>query len=205
MTLISLLSPSTQSREEHTRRTNTSAYPRDMYTPFPYLLLLTPLLTIAISDQTPIMSSGQTISDVIGRNEDIAIFTSFTRDVSTVSQRFDSNSKNVTVLAPQDQSIKQLPRKPWEDPKDYSTFGASAYEGQSGVDRAQENLKRFVEAHIVPDSPWKEGDKVETLAGNKVWFEKKGDVKYVGLDFIAVTTHTHPQPRYNRETSRSYT
>jgi len=124
-------------------------------------------------------SNQQTISDVIARNEEIAIFTGFTRDVSTISQRFDSNTQNVTVLAPQNDAIKQLPRKPWEDPKDYSTFGASAYEGQSGVDRAQENLKRFVEAHIVGDSPWKEGEKVETLAGSTVWFEKKGDVKYI--------------------------
>jgi uncharacterized surface protein with fasciclin (FAS1) repeats len=155
-----------------------------MYAPFECLLIFLPLLAVASRDQSPIMSATnqQTISDVIARNEDIAIFTGFTRDISTISQRFDSNTQNVTVLAPQDEAIKQLPRKPWEDPKDYSTFGASAYEGQSGVDRAQENLKRFVEAHVVGDSPWKEGEKVETLAGSTVWYEKKDGVKYVSLD-----------------------
>lgn len=127
--------------------------------------------------------SGQTISDVIGRNEDIAIFSGFTRDVATVSERFESSSQNVTVLAPQDSAIKALPRKPWESPTDYSTFGASAYEGQSGIDRAQQNLQRFVEQHIVGKSPWKEGEKVETLGGDSVWFESRNGVKYVSSLF----------------------
>jgi uncharacterized surface protein with fasciclin (FAS1) repeats len=154
-----------------------------MHAPFECLLLLLPLLTVASGAQSPLMSASnqQTISDVIARNEDIAIFTGFTRDVASISQRFDSNTQNVTVLAPQNEAIKQLPRKPWEDPRDYSTFGASAYEGQSGVDRAQENLKKFVEAHIVGDSPWKEGEKAETLAGSTVWYEKKDGVKYVSF------------------------
>jgi uncharacterized surface protein with fasciclin (FAS1) repeats len=155
-----------------------------MHTPFERLvLLLLPLLTVASRVQTPLMSASnqQTISDVIARNEDIAIFTGFTRDVATISQRFDSNTQNVTVLAPQNEAIKKLPRKPWEDLQDYSTFGTSAYEGQSGVNRAQENLKRFVEAHIVGDSPWKEGEKVETLGGSTVWYEKRGDIKYVSF------------------------
>lgn len=166
--------------------------------PFDYPLFLLPLLTVLASgtslsslasplkhqdfEQSPMMTSpDQTISDVIGRNEDIAIFSGFTRDVATVSHRFESNSKNVTVLAPQDAEIRKLPRKPWEDPKDYSTFGANAYDGESGIDRAQRNLERFVEAHVVGQSPWKEKEKAETLAGNTVWFESKGGVKYVGL------------------------
>ena len=34
-------------------------------------------------------------------------------------------------------------------------------------------MRRFVEAHIVPVSPWGEGVKVENLEGGKVWWERK--------------------------------
>ncbi|TID16393.1 hypothetical protein E6O75_ATG11511 [Venturia nashicola] len=124
-------------------------------------------------------SGGQTISDVLPRNQQISIFTSFTRDISSISTGFESTIQNFTVLAPEDSEIKRLPRKPWEDPGDYNTFGESAYEGQSGVDRAQDNLKRFVEAHVVPSSPWKEGDKVKTLGGREVWWEKRDGKKLI--------------------------
>jgi len=40
-------------------------------------------------------------------------------------------------------------------------------------------LRRFVEAHVVPVSPWKEGEKVKTLAGGEVWWESKDGVKMV--------------------------
>lgn len=138
--------------------------------------------------QSPAMTSpelsagnggGQTISDVLPRNQQISIFTSFTRDVSSISTGFESAIQKFTVLAPEDSEIKNLPRKPWENPDDYSAFGESAYEGQSGVDRAQENLKKFVEAHVVPSSPWNEGEKVKTLGGREVWWEEKDGKKLI--------------------------
>ncbi|KAI7279049.1 hypothetical protein KC340_g18906, partial [Hortaea werneckii] len=39
-------------------------------------------------------------------------------------------------------------------------LGAAAYEGETGSDRASQNLKRFTEAHVIPASPWKAGEKV---------------------------------------------
>ncbi|QDS67809.1 hypothetical protein FKW77_007079 [Venturia effusa] len=117
--------------------------------------------------------NGQTISDVLPRNQQISIFTSFTRDIASISTGFESTVQNFTVLAPEDSEIKKLPRKPWENPGDYNAFGESAYEGQSGADRAQDNLRKFVEAHVVPSSPWKEGEKVKTLGGREVWWERK--------------------------------
>lgn len=139
-------------------------------------------------DQSPAMTSpdlstgngnGQTISDVLPRNQQISIFTSFTRDISSISTGFESTIQKFTVLAPEDSEIKNLPRKPWENPGDYSAFGEGAYEGQSGVDRAQDNLKKFVEAHVVPSSPWREGEKVKTLGGREVWWEKKDGKKLI--------------------------
>ena len=68
-----------------------------------------------------------------------------------------------------------LPRKPWEDPADYDQLGTEAYEGDDGQERAKRNLQRFVEAHVVPASPWREGDRVKTLAGGEVWWEAGAD------------------------------
>ena len=113
------------------------------------------------------------ISDVIGKERAINIFAGFTRDIDTISKRLIDEKQNTTVLAPLNSALQKLPRKPWEDPEDYSALGENAYKGQSGEDRAHSNLRRFSEAHIVPVSPWKEGEKVETLGGGKVWWESK--------------------------------
>jgi len=116
---------------------------------------------------------------VLGRDRNINIFAGFTRDFATISQRFEDSSLNTTILAPVNSAIAQLPRKPWEDPEDYENLGANAYEGKDGEERAQRNMRRFVEAHVVPVSPWKEGEKVKTLAGGEVWWERQDENKFV--------------------------
>ncbi|KAF1353696.1 hypothetical protein BDV97DRAFT_375608 [Delphinella strobiligena] len=126
------------------------------------------------------------LSDVMGKDRSINIFAGFTRDIQTVSVRLDSNLANTTVLAPRNSDITKLPRKPWEDPNDYSELGQSAYEGQSGEDRARRNLRRFVEAHIVPESPWKEGHKLQTLEGHTIWWETKDGRKLIQPGSIEV-------------------
>lgn len=113
------------------------------------------------------------LSDVIGNEGKINIFAGFTRDIESVSKRLDTTNLNTTVLAPVNSAISDLPRKPWEDPKDYDALGAKAYDGQAGEDRAHRNLRRFTESHIVPASPWKEGEKLESMGGGSVWWEKK--------------------------------
>ena len=67
----------------------------------------------------------------------------------------------------------------WEDPEDYEAMGEKVYEGASGEDRAQKNLRRFTEAHIIPRSPWKENEKVESMGGGTVWWEDKNGKKMV--------------------------
>lgn len=120
------------------------------------------------------------ISDVIGKDRVINIFAGFTRDVESISNRLENGEQNTTVLAPLNSEIQKLPRKPWEDPKDYESLGAQAYDGASGEDRAQKNLRRFVQAHVVPASPWNEGEKVESLGGGILWWEDKDGTKIVG-------------------------
>lgn len=137
------------------------------------------------------------ISDVIGKERIINIFAGFTReitrtssmhppflttrigDIESISKRLDDSSKNTTVLAPLNSGLQRLPRKPWEDPEDHNTLGAGAYKGEEGEDRAYQNLRRFVEAHIVPVSPWQEGEKVQTVGGGMVWWEHKDGLKMV--------------------------
>lgn len=119
------------------------------------------------------------ISDVIGRDHVINIFAGFTRDIDTISRRLDDKEQNSTILAPLNSELKKLPRKPWEDPRDYGALGQGAYEGEGGEDRAHKNLRRFVEAHVVPVSPWAEGEKAETLGGKKIWWEDSDGKKTV--------------------------
>ncbi|KAK6004154.1 hypothetical protein QM012_009004 [Aureobasidium pullulans] len=129
-----------------------------------------------------------TISDVLGRERNINIFAGFTRDIESVSRRLEAGSHNTTLLAPLNSAITKLPRKPWEDPQDYAALGQNAYDGQSGEDRAHRNLRRFVEAHVVPESPWVEGQKVQTLGGDTVWWEEKDGKKLIQPGGIEVSS-----------------
>lgn len=134
------------------------------------------------------VSTGVIISDVIGKTQDIAIFSGLTRDVDAVAGRLDNAGQNTTVLAPDNSIMRTLKRKPWEDPEDYNSFGANAYAGSSGEDRARQNLERFVQRHIVTESPWEEGKKVTTLAGNEIWWETKDGQKKVSLHTSCAVT-----------------
>ena len=125
------------------------------------------------------ISGGAIVSDAIVRERSINIFAGFTRDIQAISQRLEDDTQNTTVLAPLNSALQNLPRKPWEDPQDYKAMGSSAYVGGGGVEKAHANLERFVQAHIIPASPWDENEKVESLAGQQVWWTSDGDKKLV--------------------------
>lgn len=151
------------------------------------------------SEEEPSGGAGDVrISDVIGKERVINIFAGFTRDIENISRRLDDTAQNTTVIAPLNSEIQKLPRKPWEDPRDYDTLGATAYDGPEGEDRAHRNMRRFVEAHIIPVSPWKEGDKVESIGGGKVWWENKEGKKMASntfwYEFPAKLTEDQVQP-----------
>ena len=146
-------------------------------------------------DKEPVSGGGPgqvMLSDVMGRDRSINIFAGFTRDVGVVSDRLDDAARNSTVLAPLNSAIEKLPRKPWEDPREYGALGADAYEGEDGQERAQRNLRRFVEAHIVPASPWKEGQRVKALGDDReVWWEEKDGKRVVnpgGIEVVSVAS-----------------
>ena len=125
----------------------------------------------------------------MGRDRSINVFAGFTRDFAPITNRFDDASQNSTVLAPLNSAIEALPRKPWEDPADYHTLGADAYEGPGGQERAQQNLRRFVEAHIVPVSPWPEKYKASAMAGaGEIWWEMKDGKRLIQPGNIEVAS-----------------
>lgn len=73
--------------------------------------------------------------------------------------------------------MQALPRKPWEDrPGDDSGISAARNE-----DKAAQNLARFVEEHVVPTSPWHEGEenKIQTLGGQELWWEQQNGKKVI--------------------------
>lgn len=107
---------------------------------------------------------------------------SFVRDIEPAAQRLDDSSRNTTVLAPLNSAVENLPRKPWEDPRDYGALGPNAYEGEGGTERAHKNLQRFVERHMVPVSPWPKEEKVKAIGDDQnVWWEEKDGKKVVSV------------------------
>lgn len=121
------------------------------------------------------------LNDVLPSNRPISIFSSLILSVEPASSRLSTIQSNTTVLAPSNQAISNLPRKPWEGPsynansKD-EEVNADLFVGEGGEDRAQANLERFVLAHLVPSSPWKEGERVKAIGGDReVWWESDGN------------------------------
>ncbi|KAJ5114469.1 hypothetical protein NUU61_000228, partial [Penicillium alfredii] len=134
-------------------------------------------------------ADGLIVSDVLPKTKGINIYARLTRDFEPIASRLNDASKNITVLAPRNSAIQALPRKPWENPEDYSKFGeVDAYEGQEGQDRAKRNLQRFVEAHLIPVSPWRAEEEIETLAGEKLTWNKEGDKIVIQPGNIQVDT-----------------
>ena len=112
------------------------------------------------------------ISDILPQTRKINIFASLTRDISSVTGRLDSTKPedNTTLLAPLNSAMQALPRKPWEDRP-----GDEGVSAQFNEDKAAKNLQLFVEEHVVPVSPWKEGQKIKTMGGQELWWEENAD------------------------------
>jgi hypothetical protein len=130
---------------------------------------------IPMDSTTPSRTQSLSLADLLGRNRQIQIFSGLIRDVDSVSQRLADVSQDSIVLAPENSAMSSLARKPWESVDDYSSLGADAYAGKDGKDRADANLKTFVEEHIVPANALGDGEKVQTLSGKTIWLEKDGD------------------------------
>lgn len=124
------------------------------------------------------------LTDVIGTNRAVTTFSSLTRMHSSTATLLGTLSVNTTVLAPLNSAVDSLPRKPWEEENQDS---AKAFDGPGGKDKADQNLLRFVEAHLVAaGSPWEQGKKAKTVLGRDVWWEEKDGKKVIMPDGVEV-------------------
>ncbi|KAJ4165198.1 hypothetical protein LMH87_006840 [Akanthomyces muscarius] len=129
-------------------------------------------------DHHPVQTAVR-LSDTLGSNRAVTSFASFARQHEATEDRLGSAADRTTVLAPLNSAVEALARKPWENEREMGELGASAYEGGDGKARADANLCRFVEAHLVTQSPWPAGAKAKTMAGREVWWEEREDGKRV--------------------------
>lgn len=154
--------------------------PNDLHPAVQLPVINTPGMALPAGQENEKYPSDEVIlSDMIARERSINIFAGFVRDIDPISARLEDSSQRTTVLAPSNSEIQKLPRKPWEDARDYGILGSSAYAGSDGEDRAHANLRRFVETHIIGSSLWKEGQKIQTLGGQQIWWESVGGKKIV--------------------------
>lgn len=133
------------------------------------------------------------LGDILGTHRSLTTFSSLTRLSSPIETLLADLQTNTTVLAPLNSAIEALPRKPWEDPSEYSEVGENAYEGDDGRERAERNLRRFVEAHLVTTNPWVEGKAdgtARTIEGEgkarELWWEMKDGKKVIMPDGVEV-------------------
>jgi Fasciclin domain len=160
--------------------------------------IIMPVLPSSDKSQTPSSSPNShspTLYDTLPLTRRINIFSSLLRDHPDMSKILSESPQstsqstsqnrlsnlNITILAPLNSAMQSLPHKPWESPQDYQNLGERAYDGESGQERAQRNLRSFVEGHVVPRgaAEWGEGVRVETLAGGgrELWWESREEGK----------------------------
>lgn len=138
---------------------------------------------IEANNVTP-MSRQLTVAEFVDGERQIGIFAGLIRDVPSAASLLQDANSNVTLLAPTNSAMTLLPHKPWENANDYNTLGVDAYEGPDGQGRAQQNIRAFVEAHIVPQNSLKVGEQTTTLGGKKIWIDTQGLQKKVSLKVI---------------------
>lgn len=118
-----------------------------------------------------------TISDILPKTKGINIFASMTRDVASIATRLESLEQKATLMTPLNSVMQNLPRKPWQDrPGDESQIRAA-----DNQDKAAQNLQKFVEDHVVPVSPWREGKEhaIKTIGGQELYWEEKDGQKVI--------------------------
>ena len=131
-------------------------------------------------------SSSVPLADILGGQRSLTSFSSFSRLQASTADLLADLGTNTTVLAPLNSAVEGLPRKPWEQAQEYAAYGAQAYDGSGGQDRANQNLRRFVEGHLVTRSPWPQGERAKTVGGRELWWEDKGGKRVIMPDGVEV-------------------
>lgn len=154
-----------------------------------------PLLppVVEMPGDEPSRQPAVTLADILGTQRSLTTFSAMVRNSSPIESLLSDTKTNTTILAPLNSAIDKMPHKPWESPADYDGFGTDAYEGDDGKERADKNLQRFVEAHLVTVSPWAEGKEkgtAKTVEGEgkakEVWWETKDGKQVIMPDGVEV-------------------
>ncbi|KAF3092678.1 hypothetical protein TWF706_008980 [Orbilia oligospora] len=135
------------------------------------------------------------VSDALSVQRDVSIFSEIVRGLTNhqILDRLEDKGQNTTVLAPLNSAMRALPRKPWEDPDPRNNV-EGAFFGHEGEKKAAANLERFVKAHVVPVSPFKENEKVQTLEGTTVWWTTENGITKLYPGGIEVKEVKNPVP-----------
>ncbi|KAK9329675.1 hypothetical protein V1520DRAFT_342753 [Lipomyces starkeyi] len=112
------------------------------------------------------------MTDALGIDREISIFASLVRQVEGLMWRLQDRSENTLVLAPTNEAMQALKRKPWEDEE--TTEHSDPIDEER---RAMENIARFVLSHVVNDYGFDApGEKKKCGAGvSDLWYESAGD------------------------------
>ncbi|KAK9375225.1 uncharacterized protein V1513DRAFT_443157 [Lipomyces chichibuensis] len=119
------------------------------------------------------------MTDALGIDRKISIFASLVRQVEGLMWRLQDRTKDTLVLAPTNEAMQALKRKPWEDEE--------ITEHSDPIDeerRAMENIARFVLSHVVNDYGFAApGEKKKCGAGvSDLWYDGAGDHMVVHAD-----------------------
>ncbi|KAK9483805.1 hypothetical protein V1527DRAFT_444792 [Lipomyces starkeyi] len=112
------------------------------------------------------------MTDALGIDREISIFASLVRQVEGLMWRLQDRSEDTLVLAPTNEAMQALKRKPWEDEE--TTEHSDPIDEER---RAMENIARFVLSHVVNDYGFDApGQKKKCGAGvSDLWYESAGD------------------------------
>ncbi|KAF8645690.1 hypothetical protein AX16_007639 [Volvariella volvacea WC 439] len=137
---------------------------------------------------TPLTHSKPTLADLLTIEPSASIFYSYARELE-LSRVFGDDSesaKKITVLVPTNKAVMALARKPHQDPVPVDE-GVIISEEEFEA-RSKKNVERWVQAHIIPQSPITLDQTYQTL------LEKKS------VTFTPITKNDGRGPEWSRVT-----
>jgi len=113
------------------------------------------------------------LSDVLTLDPQIKIFTTMLHDTEIVDDLLGKKGFQGLILAPSNDIMNALPKKPWEGNQIISE-SADDQEVNITAEQADKNTETFIKNHIVPQWPWSEGQKIATLSttNKQIWWEE---------------------------------
>ncbi|KAF9011440.1 hypothetical protein BDQ17DRAFT_1223053, partial [Cyathus striatus] len=100
----------------------------------------------------PFTPTAPTLADILTITPSTSIFFSYARELP-LSAMFADSSARVTLLVPTNKAVMALPQKPQQSPPEKSGGGEIEISEGEFEARSKENVRRWIGAHIIPESP----------------------------------------------------